>query len=51
MDAATQKIWQAVTSLEQADIHSTALCNSIIKLIIDQGVAAWPQGKIQIGKS
>jgi len=30
MNAATQKIRQALTSLEQADIHSTALCHSIV---------------------
>ena len=51
MDAATHKIWQAVTSLEQADIHSTALCHSIINLMINQGVVTKEELTRQIEKS
>ena len=51
MDAAMQKIWKAVTSLEQADTHSTALCHSIINLMINQGVVTKKEFTRQIEKS
>ena len=51
MEAVMQKIWKAVTSLEQADIHSTALCHSIINLMINQGVVTKEEFRRQIEKS
>ena len=51
MNAATQKIRQALTSLEQADIHSTALCHSIINLMLNQGVVTREELARQIEKS
>ena len=51
MDTATQKIWKAVTGLEQADIHSAARCHSIINLMINQGVVTKEEFTRQIEKS
>ena len=36
MEPAVEKIWKAVSGLEQADVHSTAMCHSIIKMMIDK---------------
>jgi hypothetical protein len=51
MDAGMQKIWKAVTSIEQADTHSTALSHSIINLMINQGVVTKKEFTRQIEKS
>ena len=51
MDTTIMKIWKAVTSLEQADVQSTALCHSIINLMINQGVVTKEEFKKQIENS
>ncbi len=51
MEPAVEKIWKAVSGLEQADVHSTAMCHSIIKMMIDNGVATKKEFARQIEKS
>jgi hypothetical protein len=51
MDAALQKIWQALTSLKQADDQRAAMCHTIINLMIRQGVVTKEEATRQIQKS
>ena len=51
MEPAVEKIWKAVSGLEQADVHSTAMCHSIIKMMVDNGVATKQEFARQIEKS
>jgi t-SNARE complex subunit (syntaxin) len=51
MNAGLQKIWKAVASLKQADHHTTAMCYSIINLMIRQGVVTREEATLQIEKS
>jgi hypothetical protein len=51
MDAIMEKIWKAVKGLDQADVHSAALCHSIINLMITQGVVTKEEVALQIEKS
>jgi hypothetical protein len=47
----TEKIWKAVTSLDRADIHTTALCHTIINLMIDNEIVSRKEATRQIEKS
>jgi hypothetical protein len=51
MNAAMQEIWKVVSGLEQADVHSAAMCHSIIKMMINQGVITKEEFTRQIAKS
>jgi hypothetical protein len=51
METALQKIWKAVTGLKQADHQSTAMCYSIINLMIKQGIVTREEATRQIEKS
>ncbi len=51
MDETILKIWKAVKSLEKADIDSTAMCYSIIDLMIDQGLVTREEFARQVEKS
>ena len=50
MEPAVEKIWKAGTGLEQADVHSTAMCHSIIKMMIDSEVVTRQEFARQIQK-
>ena len=51
METAIQQIWKAVTGLEQADHQATAMCYSIINLMIKQGIVTKEEVSRQIEKS
>jgi hypothetical protein len=51
MNANTQEIWKVVSGLEQADVHSAAMCHSIIKMMINQGVVTKEEFRRQIAES
>lgn len=51
MDAVIQNIWKAVNGLRQADDQSTALCYSLLNLMIKQGVVTREEATRQIEKS
>ena len=51
MDAPTQKIWNFVKNLEQGDDQATALCYSIINLMIKHRIVTKEEAARQIEKS
>ncbi len=51
MDTTTQKIWEAVTKLDKADIHSASICHAIINMMINQGIVTKEEATRQIEKS
>jgi hypothetical protein len=51
MIPATQKIWQAVTNLDQSDTYTAALCHAIINMMVHQGIVTREAANRQIEKS
>jgi hypothetical protein len=51
MVSATQKIWETVENLDQADTHAAALCHAIINMLVQQGVVTREEADRQIEKS
>jgi hypothetical protein len=51
MIPATQKIWQAVTSLDRSDTYTAALCHAIINMMVHQGIVTREAANRQIEKS
>jgi hypothetical protein len=51
MVSATQKIWQAVATLDRTDTHTAAVCHAIINLMIHQGIVTREEANRQIEKS
>jgi hypothetical protein len=51
MDKRIHDIWEAVKSLERADIDSAAMCYSIVDLMIDQGIVTREEFARQMAKS
>jgi len=48
MTADTEKIWKALTNLDRADFHTTALCHSIINLMIANEIVSREEATRQI---
>jgi hypothetical protein len=51
MVSATQKIWEAVANLDQADTHTAALCHGIINMMVQQGIVTREEANRQIEES
>jgi hypothetical protein len=51
MVSTTQKIWQAVANLDQADTHTAALCHAIINMMVRQGIVTRQEADRQIEES
>jgi hypothetical protein len=51
MNAATQKLWEAVAKLDRTDTHTAALCHAIINMMIHQGIVTREEANRQIEES